>query len=54
MIITGGFIKCIQSFKGLVTEIYDEWLANGVQEATEQGTLKRPPRKLFVEWIMDA
>ena len=31
-----------------------EWLANGVQEYTEQGNLKPPPRKLIVEWITNA
>lgn len=40
--------------KGLVTKLYDEWLANGVQEYTKQRNLRRPPRKLIVEWIMDA
>ena len=40
--------------KGLVTKLYDEWLANGVQEYTKQRNLRLPPRKLIVEWIMDA
>lgn len=40
--------------KGLVAKLYDEWLANGVQEYTKQRNLRLPPRKLIVEWIMDA
>ena len=37
----------------MVTELYNKWLANGMQEYTEQVNLKPPPRKLIVEWIMD-
>ena len=61
-LILGGCTKYVQApgllwnkpFKGLVTELYDKWLANGVQEYTEQGNLKPPSRKVIVEWIMNA
>ena len=62
MLIPGGCTKYIQAldlswnipFKGVVTELCDKWLANGVQDYTEQRNLKPPPRKLIVEWIVDA
>ena len=62
MLIPGGHTKYIQapdllrnkSFKGMSTELCDEWLASGVQESTWQGNLKPLPRKLIVEWIMDS
>ena len=62
VIIPGGCTKYIQApdlswnkpFKATMTERYDDWLANGVMEYTEQGNLKAPSRKLMVEWIIDS
>ena len=61
VLIPGGCTKYIQApdlswnkpFKAMMTERYDDWLANGVTEYTEQGNLKAPSRKLMVEWIID-
>ena len=41
-------------FKELVTERYDEWMAEGSQEYTAQGNLKAPPRRKIIEWILEA
>ena len=39
-------------FKALVSEQYDEWMASGVQEFTEAGNMRPPPRKTVVEWVL--
>ena len=41
-------------FKALVSEQYDEWMASGVQEFTEAGNMRPPPRKTIVEWVLTA
>ena len=53
VVVPGGCTKYIQApdvcwnapFKELVTERYDEWMAEGSQEYTAQGNLKAPPRR---------
>ena len=58
--IPGGCTKYIQApdvcwnkpFKGLVTEKYDEWIANGVHEYTKAENMNAAPRRLVVEWIL--
>ena len=60
VLIPGGCTKYIQApnvcwnkqFKGLVTEKYDEWIANGVHEYTKAENMKAAPRRLVVEWIL--
>ena len=62
VIIPGGCIKYIQTpdvcwnrpFKVRVTELYDQWLSNGVHHYTEAGNMKAPSRKKIVEWIPEA
>ena len=41
-------------FKALVSEQYDERMASGVQEFTEAGDMRPPPRKTTVEWVLTA
>jgi len=61
-LVPGGCTKYIQApdvywnktFKGYVTEMYDEWLANGVHQFTEAGNMKPAPRRMVVEWIINA
>ena len=62
VIIPGGCTKYIQApdvswnkpFKTRVTELYDQWLSEGVHQYTERGNIKAPSRKRIVEWILDA
>ena len=62
VIIPGGCTKYIQApdvswnkpFKTRVTELYDQWLSEGVHQYTEGGNIKAPSRKRIVEWILDA
>lgn len=62
VIIPGGCTKFVQApdvswnkpFKALVAEQYDEWMASGVQEYTEAGNMRPPPRKTIVEWVLTA
>ena len=62
VVVPGGCTKHIQApdvcwnapFKELVTERYDEWMAEGSQEYTAQGNLKAPPRRKIMEWILEA
>ena len=37
-----------------MTELYDQWLSEGVHQYTEGGNIKAPSRKRIVEWILDA
>ena len=61
-IVPGGCTRYIQApdvswnkpFKALVTEQYDEWMASGVQEYTEAGNMRPPPRKTIVNWVLTA
>ena len=63
VLIPGGCTKYIQvpdvswnkPFKALCTEKYDMWLENeGINQETECGNLKPPPRRTIVEWILSA
>ena len=62
IVVLGGCIKYIQApdvcwnapFKGIVTERYDAWMAEGSQEFTAQGNMKAPPRRVIIEWILEA
>ena len=62
VVVPSGCTKYIQApdvcwnapFKELVTERYDEWMAEGSQENTAQGNLKAPPRSKIIEWILQA
>ena len=37
-----------------MTEKYDVRMAEGSQEFTAQGNMKAPPRRVIVEWILEA
>ena len=62
VIIPGGCTKYIQApdvvwnkpFKGRIQEFYDEWLSNGKHEYTDAGNMKPVPRRLVVEWVIQA
>ena len=62
VVVPGGCTKYIQApdvcwnvpFKELVTERYDEWMAEGSRECTAQFNLKAPPRRKIIEWILEA
>ena len=62
LVIPGGCTKYVQapdvlwkkSFKIMMTELYDNWLSQGIQEYTTSGNLKAPPRKLIVEWVLES
>ena len=62
VVVPGGCTKYIQApdvccnaaFKELVTERYDEWMAESSQEYTTQGNLKAPPRRKIIGWILEA
>ena len=41
-------------FKTMVTELYDNWLSQGIQEYTTSGNLKALPKKLMVEWVLES
>ena len=38
----------------MITELYDNWLSQGIQEYTTSGNLKSPLRKLMVEWVLES
>lgn len=46
--------KLDEAFQSKVSEQYDEWMASGVQECTEAGNMRPPPRKTIVEWVLTA
>ena len=62
VIIPGGCTKHIQAsdvcwnktFKAKITELYDQWLSEGVHQFTESGNMKPPSRKKKIEWVLDA
>ena len=62
VVVPGGCTKYIQApdvcwnapFKELMTERYNEKMAEGSQEYTAQGNLKAPPRRKIIEWILEA
>ena len=41
-------------FKARVTELYDQWLSDGIHHYTEAGNMKAPSWKRIVEWILEA
>ena len=61
MIIPGGCTKYIQGpdvccnkpFNVRMTELYDQWLSEGVHQFTEGGNMKPFSRKRIIEWILD-
>ena len=60
--IPGGCTKYIQApdvcwnkpFKARMTELYDQWLSEGVHQFTECGNMKPPSRKTTIELVVDA
>ena len=63
VIIPGGCTKFIQApdvcwnkpFKERCTEKYDMWLeSEGINNLTEEGNLKAPPRRAVLSWIIEA
>ena len=62
VVIPGGCTKYIQApdvcwkkpFKARMTELYDQWLSEGVHQFTEGGNMKPPSRKRIIEWVFDA
>ena len=62
LVIPGGCTKYVQapdvswkkSFKIMMTELYDNWLSQGIQEYTTSGNLKAPPRKLIIERVLES
>ena len=62
VIISGGCTKYIQApdvcwnkpFKARMTELYDQWLSEGVYQSTEGRNMKPPCRKRIIEWILDS
>ena len=63
LLIPGGCTKYIQApdvswnkpFKAKVSEEYDEWLStDGINNLTDAGNLKSPPRHVIVKWILKA
>ena len=46
-------VRCNKPFKQHCTESYDEWLSTtGLNEETDCGNLKAPPRREVVQWIL--
>ena len=62
LVLPGGCTKYVQApdvswnkpFKTMVTELYNNWLSQGIQEYTPSGNLKAPPKKLMVEWVLES
>ena len=63
VIVPGGCTKYIQAsdvswnkpFKPSCTEKYDHWLSIvGIPEETASGSLKTPPRRAILQWILDS
>ena len=62
IIIPRGCTKYLQApdvswnkpFKVKFTELYDEWLSNGIHEFTAAGNPKPPPRRKMVEWVLES
>eukprot|EP00794_Sanderia_malayensis_P001802 gene1802-2013_t len=62
-VVPGGCTKYIQApdvswnkpFKASCAAQYDEWLASeGINQETECGNLKPPPRREIVRWILES
>ena len=41
-------------FKAKVTEKYDAWMADGAHSFTAAGTMRGPPRREIVKWVLEA
>ena len=62
VIVPGGCTAYIQTpdvswnkpFKAHVTDEYDKWLSSGIHQYTKSGNMKAPPRRIIVQWILDA
>ena len=62
VILPGGSTKYIQApdmywnkpFKARMTELYDQWLSEGVHQFAEGGNMKPPSRERIIEWVLDA
>ena len=60
MIILGGCTKYIQvpdvcwnkPFKERMTELYGQWLSEGVYQFTKGENMKPPSRKRIIEWVL--
>ena len=37
-----------------MAELYDKCLSQEIQECTTSGSLKAPPKKLMVEWVLES
>ena len=35
-----------------MTELYDQWLSEGIHQFTEGGNMKPPSRKRIIEWVL--
>ena len=61
MTILGGCTKYIQApdvcwnkpFKARMTELYDQWLSEGVHQFTKGVNMKPLSRKRIIEWVLD-
>ena len=47
-------VCCNKPFKARMTELYDQWLSEGVRQFTEGGNMKPPSRKRMIEWVLYA
>ena len=62
VIIPGECTKYIQAtdacwkkpLKVRMTELYNQWLSQGVHQFTEGGNMKPTCRKRIIEWVLDA
>ena len=61
-VIPGGCTGLIQApdvswnapFKGRVTELYWDWMANGEKTFTPAGNMRAPPKHLLAQWVRQA
>ena len=61
-LVPGGCTKYLQAFdvcrnkpfKARMTELYDQWLCEGVHQFTEDGNTKPSSRKRIIAWELDA
>ena len=61
MIIPGVYTKYIQAldvcwnepFKAMLTELYAQWLSEGIHLFPEGGNMKPLSRKIITEWVLD-
>ena len=61
VIVSGGCTKYIQvsdvclnkPFKARVTELYDQWLSECIQQFTEGENMKPRSMKITIKWVLD-